>query len=218
MSRVLAIGDIHEPFVHPRYLKFTKEIYKKHKCNKVVFMGDMVDNHAISYHESDPDGYSAGIELKKAREGLKKWWKAYPTAKVCLGNHDKLPQRQIKTAGIPADMLKDHNEIWHTPDTWEWDTRFEIDGVQYIHGIGFSGQNAALKACKDHRISTVIGHVHTFAGIQYSASNKDLLFGMNVGWGGDITSYSQEYGKEFANRPVVACGVVEDGYRPYITQ
>jgi hypothetical protein len=32
----------------------------KHTIGTVIFLGDIIDNHYSSYHESDPDGYSAG--------------------------------------------------------------------------------------------------------------------------------------------------------------
>ena len=69
MSRILAVGDIHIPFNHKDYLKHCLKMYKKHKCNKVVFMGDVVDNHAISYHESENDGGSRD----RPETGLTRW-------------------------------------------------------------------------------------------------------------------------------------------------
>ena len=62
-----------------------------------------------------------------------------------------------------------------------------------------------------YSIHTVIGHVHSSAGVQYLASKRDLIFGMNVGCGIDIKSYAMAYGKNFANRPVLGCGVVQGG-------
>lgn len=42
---VLVIGDLHAPFIKEGYLEFCKEIYIKHNCNEVVFMGGIVDSH-----------------------------------------------------------------------------------------------------------------------------------------------------------------------------
>jgi predicted phosphodiesterase len=50
-SRVLVIGDLHCPFEKEGYLEFCKEQYKKWKCNQVVFIGDIIDNHYSSYHD-----------------------------------------------------------------------------------------------------------------------------------------------------------------------
>ena len=40
---VLAVGDIHAPVDHPKYLKFCKDLYDEYDCNEVVLIGDVVD-------------------------------------------------------------------------------------------------------------------------------------------------------------------------------
>ena len=64
--RVLVVGDLHLPFTHENYLGFCKRIYKQYKCNKVVFIGDIIDNHYTSYHETEIscDQYFCGEHLK----------------------------------------------------------------------------------------------------------------------------------------------------------
>ena len=44
-SRVLVIGDIHLPFERKDYLQFCKDTYKEYQCNRVVFIGDIIDSH-----------------------------------------------------------------------------------------------------------------------------------------------------------------------------
>ena len=83
-TRVLVIGDLHEPFCLDGYLKHCKEVYAIHNCNKVVFIGDVIDNHYSSFHESDPDGMGAGEELKKAIRKLGSWYRAFPNADVTI--------------------------------------------------------------------------------------------------------------------------------------
>ena len=46
-NRILVIGDLHEPFGIDGYLKFCKETYQKHNCNKVIFIGDLNDFDGI---------------------------------------------------------------------------------------------------------------------------------------------------------------------------
>ena len=71
-NRILVIGDLHEPFCLDGYLKFCKETYANYNCNKVVFIGDVIDSHASSYHEQDPDGMVGGDELDLAIKKLKR--------------------------------------------------------------------------------------------------------------------------------------------------
>jgi hypothetical protein len=53
----------------------------------LFFIGDIIDNHYSSYHESDPDGYSAGEELDRAIDMIKIGIEL-SIATVIIGNHD----------------------------------------------------------------------------------------------------------------------------------
>src|SRR3569832_1931654 len=134
MSWVLVIGDLHAPFVHKNYLRHCIDIGNKYRCNKVVFTGDEADNHAISYHEHNPDGHSPGDEYKAAKTVLNGFFRNFPHASICISNHGSLFFRKGVTAGLPAVVFRSYAEIWGAPKTWRWETRFEIDGVQYLHG------------------------------------------------------------------------------------
>jgi hypothetical protein len=80
----LIIGDLHEPFTREGYLKFCKSIQKRYNCKRVVFIGDVIDNHYPSFHTTDPDGYGGGTELELAIDKLSKWYKAFPEAYVTM--------------------------------------------------------------------------------------------------------------------------------------
>ena len=66
-SRVLVIGDLHEPFSLDDYLGFCLNQYYNYNCNKVIFIGDVIDNHYSSYHETDADGLGGKDELRYSR-------------------------------------------------------------------------------------------------------------------------------------------------------
>ena len=80
----------------------------------------------------------------------------------------------------------------------------------YKHGTGFCGKYAHVTACERSRMSTVIGHTHSSAGVEYLASSKDCIFGMNVSSGIDRKAYAFAYGKDFPRKPILGCGVVTD--------
>src|SRR5210317_2075201 len=79
-ENILIIGDLHEPFCLDGYLDFCKDTYNKYKCNKVIFIGDIIDNHFSSYHETDSNGMGGGDELRFAKKKIAKWYKAFPQA------------------------------------------------------------------------------------------------------------------------------------------
>ncbi len=210
-ANVLVIGDTHLPFEHPKYLEFCKEIQWKCKCAKVVHIGDLVDNHAISYHEHDPDGWSPAHEMEETDKHLAQWFKAFPKLYFCYGNHDRIPDRKGKTVGLPSRCFRSFRDMWSLPKTWQDDFEWVIDKVLYKHGTGFAGKYAHVAAAERARMKTVIGHTHSSGGIEYLVSSKDCIFGMNVGCGIDTKRYAFAYGRDFPRKPVLGCGVVTDG-------
>lgn len=210
-GNVLIIGDTHAPFTRPDYLDFCEGVYRRYGCDKVVHIGDEVDNHALSYHEKDANGKAIFGEMEEAIKDLKRWYRAFPKVRVCVGNHSALPFRQANTAGIPSRWLKTYEQVWEAPAGWRWQLEWQIDDVLYEHGTGASGKNAALSRAEKHRMKTVIGHTHTYAGAQFNASRKDLIWGLNVGCGIDHKAYAFAYAREQANKPVLGCGVVAEG-------
>lgn len=202
-NNVLIIGDLHSPFTLPEYLPFCKKIYKKYKCNKVVFIGDLIDNHVTSYHETNPDGLNAGQELTLAINSIQKWHKAFPHAVVTIGNHDRLIMRQAQTAGISQHWIKDFAEVLGTPG-WTFVDSIEIDGVLYTHGT----IDAYTRAKRD-LISVVSGHLHTKAGVQWFVGRHFAIFGLQVGCGIDRKAYAMAYAMDMA-KPIISCGVVLD--------
>ena len=204
-SRVLVIGDLHEPFCLDSYLNHCKDVYAKYNCNQVIFIGDVIDNHYSSYHETDVDGMSGGDELELAISRLSRWHKAFPEAHVTIGNHDRLIARKAQTGGIPARWIRDYSEVLGTPG-WKFVERVVVDNVQYIHGEG----GTARAKCKADMMSTVQGHLHTQCYIEWAVGMKFRVFGMQVGCGIDHESYAMAYAKA-GKKPAIGCAVVLGG-------
>lgn len=209
-DHILVIADTHIPFEHKDYLDFVVGVRDKFKCGRIVHIGDLVDNNAINYHEHDPDGWSPEDEMKEADRRLEKWYKVFPIVSLCRGNHDSLVDRKGKTVGLPSRCFKPFREMWRLPKGWQDDFVFLIDGVIYEHGTGRAGKYAHVQAAYDNRQSTVIGHTHSVAGIEWSANEKDIIFGLNVGSGIDRKKYAFAYGKDFRRKPMLGCGIVTD--------
>lgn len=204
-KRVLVIGDLHEPFCLKGYLEHCINIYKEHNCNEVVFIGDIIDNHFSSYHETSADGYGAGEELKLAIANIKQWYKNFPKATVIIGNHDRLIMRKAQTAGLSKMWIKDYAEVLGTPG-WTFTESIEIDDVLYIHGEGGTARQRARRDLQ----SVVQGHLHTQAYVDWVVGSKFKIFGCQVGCGIDHKTYAMTYAKEFA-KPAIGCAVILNG-------
>jgi len=215
MGTVLVVGDQHTPFEHTEYLEFCRDQYDAYNCSTVIMIGDIIDNHSISYHEHDPNGMAPSDELDTAIGHLQDWYDTFPEAYICMGNHDLLIERKARTNGLPKRLFKSFGEIIAAPSGWKFNYSWQIDGVKYMHGTGGGGQNAHTIRALKNRQSTVLGHFHSNLSVKYLASHHDLIFGMAVGCGIDIESYAMEYGKDFVDRPVLGCGIVVSSKEAY---
>jgi len=213
MASILIVGDTHCPGMRRGYVDFLQRIRDRHSCDRVVFIGDVVDWAAISFHEKLPGMPAAAEEVKKARKQVERLAAAFPTGDWLIGNHDSLPERQATTAGLPSELLRDHADFWQVG--WRVHPRFSkhiIDNVIYSHGdSGKGGAMAALKQAKDNFQSTVIGHFHAQAGVNWHANPRHRIFGMSVGCGIDADKLAFSYGAKFPSKPILGCGVVING-------
>ncbi len=213
MSRVLCIGDIHEPVCRKNYLRFCQDLYKEWDCDTVVFLGDIADWHGISFHAHHPECPGPKDEYELAYAKIQKWYKAFPKAKVCIGNHDARIIRLAESVNIPSKFVRDFNEVWDTPG-WNWDYFHIIDDVYYFHGTGNGGTYPAPNAAKKMLMSVVMGHCHTAAGIKWIASPQRRIFGLDVGCGIDDKAFAFAYGQHIIKRSIISAAVVLDGV-PY---
>ena len=217
MSTVLVIGDTHCPGMRSGYIRFLQRLADEYCPDRVVHIGDLVDWHAISYHEKLPSQDGAGEEFKKARRQVASLVKAFPRADWMIGNHDALTHRQAESAGLPKEILKGYQEIWEVP--WRVHQRFaklEIDGVLYSHGdSGAGGKCAHLNQAVENFQSTVIGHHHSLAGVSYHANKRHRVFGMAVGCGVEHRSERFSYAARLPKKPILGCGFVVDGKRAF---
>jgi len=215
-NTVLAIPDIHFPAHHPDLFEFLKYIKSKFKPNEVVCLGDEIDAAGLGNWDKDPDSKSAGDELRESVKLLKELYKIFPKVKVCVSNHTDRIYRKPFSVCVPRDLIKSYAEILEAPRGWQWADHWEIDGVIYEHGEGFSGQQGALKAAQANMQCTVIGHLHSYAGIQYYANARHLIWGFNTGCLIDRHNPAFNYGKHIKAKPIIGVGIIEDGTPRFI--
>ena len=118
-KRILVISDMHLPYQHKDSIIFLKEIKKEYKPDMVVNIGDLLDFHAISMHEHNPDLYSAGHELDKAKEYIKQIEDIYPEVTEVDSNHSSLVYRRALKYGMSKQFLKPYGEFLGTRK-WKW--------------------------------------------------------------------------------------------------
>ena len=215
--RVLTIGDCHCPAMHPKYPEWLAEVYYQWQCERVVMIGDLVDNLALNFHKKNPKLKNPVAEKEKAEEQIRQLTKHFPKADWLLGNHDVLPWRWADEVGIPHDYLRKPAQIWGVK--WKVHPRFsdlKIDGVLYRHGDkGKGGRMAAMSNAAAEHSSLIQGHLHQQGGVEWSRNTKHRYFGGQTGCGCSDKSLHFEYGRKFNQRSVLGCMVTVDGHTAY---
>jgi predicted phosphodiesterase len=210
-KRILVISDMHLPYQHKDSIKFLKEIKKEFKPDKIVNIGDLLDFHAISMHDSNPDLYSAGMELDKAKEYIKILEDIFPEVIEVDSNHSSLVYRRALKYGMSKQFLKPYGEFLGTRK-WKWidDLTLTMSNGQrcfFTHGRSAD----VLKVSQTMGMNCVQGHYHTKFLISYWANPDNLFFAMNVGCLINQKSMAFSYAKNFKTRFILGCGIILNG-------
>ena len=214
--RVGIIGDTHLPYELDGYLDFCVETFDKYDVDTVVHIGDFIDNHSLSFHDSEPTLHNVMGEYESAFERAQDWYEAFPELTLIMGNHDRIPARQLRKLGMePSIYMRPIEELLGMPEGWQVVDQVDIDGVLYHHGETAGGINGFRKDAETRMRCTVSGHNHSNAGISATATDQELVWGLAVGCGVNHEHLAFAYGKHFAKKPIIACGVVIDG-EPHI--
>lgn len=212
MSKVLIISDLQLPFAHKDSFEFLKQMKLKYKPDKIVCIGDFMDQHALSDYDTNPNGMSAGDELKAAIKIAKKFYQLFPIVDILTSNHDVRIYKKAIKSGIPMEYIKSYNEWMQAPATWVFHDRLVLDNVLYVHGHQVSGgQSVTTNAARRYMRPVVFGHWHSKFEIGYHATEDHLLWAMVVGCMIDAKTYAFEYEKTNINKPIVGCAVVTNG-------
>ena len=202
---------MHLPFQHPDALAFLKAVKTKYKPTEVISIGDEVDYHALSFHDSNPDLSSAGDELQAAIVELKKIYKIFPKVTVVESNHGSMVLRKAIANGMPKAVLKSYNDILQAPKTWQWKSEHRVKTALGDVLFRHSFSKNILKSAQENGCSVVQGHFHEDFSLSYAGNAYKLLFGMTVGCLVDDKSMAFAYNKTFAKRPIVGVGIIIDG-------
>lgn len=208
----LVIPDTHAPYNHPDAIEFLKHVHETYGCREeVIHVGDLMDFHSMSRHVAEPDCLSPEEEYARAKEWVGELTAVFPKGHMVVGNHDAIPQRQMKEVSLAPSMLRPNNQLYGLPEGWEvhplyyvipeWDVLVE-------HGICSSGKFGAINSAVQKRCSYVQGHTHSNAGVMYTSNYNSTIFGLNVGWLGDERSLAIRYAKYSIKRGVLGCGIV----------
>lgn len=208
---ILVISDLHIPYHHRSAFDFLKALKKKYKPDLVINIGDELDMHNLSMHDSNPDLPSAGDELRIAKKYIKELELIFPKMTLVHSNHSSMVYRRALKHGLPVDYLKSYNEYLGVSDDWNWveDLTITLPNGQrcfFTHGMVAD----VLKLSQTQSKNCVQGHYHSSFKIDYFANSDELLWGLQTGCLVSQKSLAFSYSKNFRNRFIVGCGMILD--------
>lgn len=208
-SRVLLISDMHVPYHHPDTVDFLKHLKEKYKPTRVICLGDELDKHSLSYHDSDPDLPSAGDELRRSLPIIQEVYNLFPKMDIIESNHGSLVYRKAKTHGIPKHYIKSYNDVLGVGNGWRWcfDLTITLPNGQkcYFH---HGKTNNVTKLSQMMGMNAVQGHYHEAFKIDYWGNPNGLFWGMQIGCLVDDNQLAFSYNNVNLKRPVIGTGVI----------
>lgn len=210
-SRILLISDMHIPYHHKDTIPFLKHLKAKYKPTRVICLGDELDKHALSYHESDPDLPSAGDELRRSLPTIRELFELFPKMDIIESNHGSLVWRKAKTSGIPKHYIKSYNDVLEVDSGWRWafDLTIKLPNGQYCY-IHHGKTNKVIALSQQMGMNAVQGHYHESFKIDYWGNPNGLFWGMQCGCLIDDDALAFSYNNVNIKRPVIGTGLIID--------
>lgn len=210
-SRILLISDMHIPYHHPDTLEFLQYLKDKYEPTRVICLGDELDKHALSFHDSDPDLPSAGHELKASLPVIKQLKEMFPVMDILESNHGSLLYRKANHHGIPRQYLKSYNQVLEVDDGWQWHFDMTItlpNGNRcYLH----HGKSSNItRTSQTMGMCSVAGHYHETFKVEYWANPNGLYWALQAGCLIDDNCYAFNYNNVNLKRPIIGTGLIID--------
>lgn len=211
-SRILVVPDLHFPFCHVDALDFLHKLKVNLNPTRIICLGDELDYHAMSFHDSDPDLDNAGRELLLGLGYIDTLHELFPKMDLLHSNHGSMAYRKAKHHGMPRHLLKSYNEVLGVPaDDWRWHDSLILElpngrRCKFIHGISAN----VLAASQSMGMSLVQGHHHSLFELRYWNGGDGLNFAITSGCLIDDSSMAFAYNKLQVKRPIIGVTYIEN--------
>ena len=212
---VLIISDTHFPHHHIDTIPFIRKIKKELNPAIVTHIGDEVDHHYLSFHNTIAECRGGEDELKESIIGLHKLYTLWDKMYLLDSNHGSLIFRRAKANGMSLTYIKSLADIYGVQGwTWHHDIILETKrGPIYLcHGKS-SGYG---RLCKELGMSAVQGHFHGKSEITWHRTVVSERFNMFVGAFADDNHIAMEYGKNNLPRTILGCGYIDKDGNPHL--
>lgn len=189
--KIVAIPDLHFPFVDKVKLAEAVRITNKFNPEAVIQLGDLYDQISFSKYARDVSeiNLTPAKEAELGRGMAEVFWNSLKKRNRTLlqitdANHDvrivkRMNERAPEASFIAKEWLR-HQLTFDGVKCVE--SEYCLDGIMFMHGHKKAGTHAPY-----NQMNTVTGHTHT-AGIKYFSNIFGNYWEANSGWLGDKSS------------------------------
>lgn len=214
MRKVLAVGDLHFPWVNKRTLNAIYRAIEREQPDIVIQMGDLYDMFSSTRFAKTMRLYTPLKEVELAREMADEFWaevkKRAPKAKrkQIKGNHDDRPYKRLieKAPELePFFSVREYFEFEGVETIHDSSAELEIDGILYIHGH-YSGLGKHMQYFLKR---VVCAHSHV-GGSVFANLHSSTIWELNVGYAADKYAVPLRYSPSRTVRWTQGYGIIDD--------
>jgi len=212
-DRVLIYGDLHAPYQDKGALDFLADINREYKPDRVIDVGDTLDQHPLSRFPKDPSANTVIKEFNKAKKVIKKLGKIFPRVDIMKSNHCERLYMRATHAGIPREYILPYKEVIGAPEGWRWheDLTITINATRKQIFFAHTKAGSTLNIAKAYGSHVAFGHKHNLFGVQYFTVPSGEYFAIDVGSLISDKGYPFQYNKGSAYRPTRGCFMIVEG-------
>lgn len=213
---VMVLPDIQFPFHNPFTLPWLSMVAQRYQPDRIIGIGDEIDNYALSTFEKDPVVYEASSEYERTLKLLDQLYELFPKVTALHSNHGRgrLEKARIR-GGFLRGQVPDYQTFIKAPRGWSFHDEVILGDVLFHHG---DGEKALTKPYLERHIpseygrhySVVHGHRHEMVGRQAQAVVGDKEY-----WaaytGCLINPYHPAFGYTKGRKAKLGCGLIVHG-------
>ena len=195
--------------------KFIKAVAELYQPDKVICLGDELDYHCLSFHETETEcPYNESQEFEEGKRYFSNLYDLFPDMDIMESNHGSMVFRKARSCRIPRQFLLTYDQVLGAPKGYTWHKNLIVETprgpVNFSHG--HYAPKDILRKSQLRSMSQVQGHYHNDFEIKYwSSDNGGRYFGMTCGCLIDDEKYAFLYNKTYIPRPQLGVGLIYDG-------
>lgn len=188
----IVIPDAHIPFEDRKAYDLVIRVARDLKFDGIISVGDYADCLSVSSHPKCPADmrwqFEDEVEAVRAKRaeldeiGFKK-------KIITLGNHETRGQRLASSAAIGLYETLDPDKLFefsrHGWKVYPYQQHVKVGKINFVHDLGFCGQNAVLQNAAVMQRSIVGGHTHAAEMRYFGNADGENYVSATIGWLGD---------------------------------